>query len=76
MGTIDENNLKGVPVRQYLDQTVVPILLQAMSEVSNERPQYPIEFIINYLRENNPEKMDSQNVRGPGGKSVKSGKSK
>ena len=27
-----------------------------MTEVSKERPQYPVEFIINYLRENNPEK--------------------
>ena len=43
-------------MREYLDQNVVPILLQAMAEVTKERPQYPIEFIINYLRENNPEK--------------------
>ena len=78
MGTIEErDNLKALPVRQYLDTTVVPILLQAMSEVANERPQYPIDFIINYLRENNPEKQDPQgNARGPGGKSVRSTKSK
>jgi hypothetical protein len=30
--------------------------LQAMSEVAKERPQYPIEFVANYLMENNPEK--------------------
>ena len=54
------SELKAVPVRQYLDQTVVPILLQAMAEVANERPAQPIEFIINYLRENNPEKTEAQ----------------
>ena len=42
-------------VRQYLDATVVPIVLQAMAEVSRERPDDPIEFIVRYLRENNPE---------------------
>lgn len=45
-----------LPVRAYLDKTVVPILLQALSECSKERPQYPIEFIANYLLENNPDK--------------------
>ena len=46
----------GLPVRAYLDKTVVPILLQAMSECAKERPQYSIEYIANYLLENNPEK--------------------
>ena len=45
-----------LPVRAYLDKTVVPILLQALSECSKERPQYPIEFIANYLLENNQDK--------------------
>ena len=43
-------------MRQYLDKTVVPLLLQAMSEVAKERPTHPIEFVANYLLENNPEK--------------------
>ena len=29
-----------------------------MAEVSKERPKYPVEFIINYLRANNPENDD------------------
>jgi protein dpy-30 len=45
-----------MPVRQYLDKTVVPLLLQAMSEVAKERPEHPVEFVANYLMENNPEK--------------------
>jgi len=52
----NEDSVANLPVRQYLDKTVVPLLLQAMSEVAKERPQYPIEFVANYLQENNPEK--------------------
>ena len=48
-------DVQQMSVRSYLDKTVVPVVMQAMSEVARERPQYPIEFIIKYLRENNPE---------------------
>ena len=41
-------------IRQYLDQTVAPLLIQAMSEVAKERPDRPIEYIIKFLRDNNP----------------------
>ena len=51
-----DQQVANMPLRAYLDKTVVPILLQAMSECAKERPQYPVEFIANYLLENNPEK--------------------
>ncbi|KAI9558760.1 hypothetical protein GHT06_015549 [Daphnia sinensis] len=38
-----------MPTRQYLDQAVVPVVLQAMSAVAKERPADPLEFIANYL---------------------------
>ncbi|WKY11691.1 hypothetical protein Q1695_003342 [Nippostrongylus brasiliensis] len=38
-----------VPTRQYLDQTVVPILLQALGALAKERPENPIDFLINFL---------------------------
>lgn len=41
-----------VPTRQYLDQTVVPILLQALSALAKERPVDPIDFLAAYLKEN------------------------
>ena len=47
---------ESLPTRAYLDKTVVPILMQAMSECAKERPQYPVEYIAKYLLENNPEK--------------------
>ena len=45
-----------MPLRAYLDKTVVPILLQALSECAKERPQYPVEYVAQYLLEHNPEK--------------------
>uniref|UniRef100_A0A0R3RSA6 Dosage compensation protein dpy-30 n=1 Tax=Elaeophora elaphi TaxID=1147741 RepID=A0A0R3RSA6_9BILA len=38
-----------IPTRQYLDQTVVPILLQALGALAKERPPNPIEYLANYL---------------------------
>ena len=45
-------DLQGLPVRAYLDQTVVPILLQGMSTVAKERPPNPIEYLATYLLKN------------------------
>jgi protein dpy-30 len=48
--------LQALPIRAYLDQTVVPLLLQALSEVAKERPANPVEFVAQYLLQHNPEK--------------------
>ena len=37
----EAGGLQSLPIRAYLDQTVVPILLQALSEVAKEKPQNP-----------------------------------
>ena len=55
-GDKKEGGLQSLPIRAYLDQTVVPVLLQALSEVAKERPANPIEFVAKYLLEHNPEK--------------------
>jgi hypothetical protein len=42
------------------------LLLEGMAVLSNERPKDPIEFLANYLEENNPESKDdpkSANVK-------------
>lgn len=46
---IDPNAL---PTRQYLDQTVVPILLQGLSVLAKERPPDPINYLAAYLLKN------------------------
>jgi protein dpy-30 len=43
-------------VRAYLDQTVVPLLLQGMSELVKVRPDQPVEWLAHYLLNNNPNK--------------------
>ncbi|XP_054154284.1 protein dpy-30 homolog [Oppia nitens] len=42
-------DLASVPVRQYLDTTVVPILLQGLSSLARERPQKPIAYLAQFL---------------------------
>ena len=46
-------NLQALPIRQYLDQTVVPLLLQALSALVKERPPDPVEYVAAYLLKNN-----------------------
>jgi len=57
--TVDKSkpDLSTLPTRAYLDQTVVPILLQAMSQLAKERPAKPISFLAEYLL-NNKEKYN------------------
>ena len=45
---------QALPIRAYLDQTVVPLLLQGLSALVKERPPNPIEYLANYLLKNNP----------------------
>ncbi|RLN57114.1 hypothetical protein BBJ28_00004490 [Nothophytophthora sp. Chile5] len=47
--------VQALPIRAYLDQTVVPILLQGMSALVKERPPNPIEWLAAYLIKNNPQ---------------------
>lgn len=51
-------DLQSLPIRAYLDQTVVPILLQGMSVLAKERPPNPIEYLATYLLKNK-DKFDS-----------------
>ena len=55
---VQDPAVQNLPLRQYLDKTVVPILLQALSECAKERPAHPIEFVAEYLQKNNPEKRN------------------
>jgi len=56
-GAVDsKSSLKSLPVRAYLDQTVVPLLLQGMSELVKARPDQPVEWLAHFLLNNNPNK--------------------
>lgn len=45
-------DLQSLPTRQYLDQTVVPILLDGLAKLVKERPTDPISFLANYMMKN------------------------
>ncbi|KNC46155.1 uncharacterized protein AMSG_00273 [Thecamonas trahens ATCC 50062] len=49
-------NPEGAGVRAYLEQTVVPLLLQGMNQLVKERPVNPVEYLALYLLKHNPEK--------------------
>lgn len=46
---------KALPVRQYLDATVVPTLRAGLRALVKARPEDPFEYLANYLRENKPQ---------------------
>ncbi|KAL0267058.1 UNVERIFIED_CONTAM: hypothetical protein PYX00_009426 [Menopon gallinae] len=62
--TVKKNrvDMQSLPTRQYLDQTVVPILLQALSTLSKERPPDPVAFLAAYLLKNKSQYESAQNV--------------
>lgn len=45
-------DLSSLPTRQYLDQTVAPILLNGLQTLARERPPDPISFLAAYLLKN------------------------
>lgn len=45
-------DLSSLPTRQYLDQTVVPILMSGLSYLAKERPAEPINALADYLLKN------------------------
>lgn len=47
-----------LPTRQYLDQTVVPILLQGLASLAKTRPEDPTKYLANFLLEHKQEFED------------------
>ncbi|XP_064545615.1 protein dpy-30 homolog [Drosophila montana] len=45
-------DLNSLPVRQYLDQTVAPILLHGLQALARERPTDPVSYLATYLLKN------------------------
>jgi protein dpy-30 len=42
-------------VRQYLDDTVVPVLRAGLRELVKQRPEDPFEFLGEYIKNNKPQ---------------------
>ncbi|KAK2961505.1 putative protein dpy-30 [Blattamonas nauphoetae] len=60
--TVDINAL---PIRAYLDQTVVPLLLQGITALVAERPANPVEYLAAYLLKHNPQRSEEAEAPQP-----------
>lgn len=49
-----------LPIRQYLETTVVPPLMQGLQSLCKERPEDPVEYLANYLLEHSQRKKAQQ----------------
>ncbi|KAH8271835.1 hypothetical protein KR044_007471, partial [Drosophila immigrans] len=47
--TATRSDPSALPTRQYLDQTVAPVLLHGLQALARERPNDPIQFLASYL---------------------------
>ena len=45
----NKENINNLPIRAYLDKTVVPLVLQGMAEVAKERPDNPVKYLADFL---------------------------
>ena len=60
LATQNKLDVQALPIRQYLETAVVPILLQGMQALVKERPNNPVEFLAAYLLKNNPQGPSNQ----------------
>ena len=51
--------LSTLSIRTYLDETVVPLLMEGMIELVGVRPDNPVEWLAAYLLRNDPQKKKS-----------------
>jgi protein dpy-30 len=54
-----------VPVRAYLEQTVVPVLMAGLQQLVRERPEDPVDYLASYLQQNNPRKPAGPSASQP-----------
>ena len=45
-------------MRQYLDDTVVPVLRKGLRELVKQRPEDPFEFLAEFIKSNKPKASD------------------
>lgn len=48
--------IHALPDKQYLEATILPLLVYGLEATARERPQDPLEFLAAYLVSNNPQR--------------------
>ncbi|RKO86276.1 Dpy-30 motif-domain-containing protein [Blyttiomyces helicus] len=56
---MDKAHLQSLPLRAYLDYTVVPVLAEGLKALAKERPPNPCEYLATYLLKNGPKILNS-----------------
>lgn len=54
-----------IPTKQYIDQTVAPLLLEGLKALAKERPSDPIGYLADYLLKNRPSNNGEQHREEP-----------
>ncbi|KAF9970372.1 Protein dpy-30 [Actinomortierella ambigua] len=54
-----KSELEAMPVRSYLDQTVLRVLLEGLKQLAKDRPENPLEYLGHYLLDRS-EQSDQQ----------------
>ncbi|KAI8920187.1 Dpy-30 motif-domain-containing protein [Powellomyces hirtus] len=49
---VPKDQMNSLPLRAYLDQTVVPVLVEGLKALAKERPPNPCEYLAVYLLRN------------------------
>ncbi|KAH7445034.1 hypothetical protein KP509_02G103400 [Ceratopteris richardii] len=52
--------LKALPIRPYLEATVVPLLLEGLQRLVLDRPSDPVGYLASYMFQHNPYQNDSR----------------
>ncbi|KAI9205740.1 Dpy-30 motif-domain-containing protein [Polychytrium aggregatum] len=52
--SMNKAQLHSLPLRSYLDQTLIPVLSEGMKAIAKERPPNPCEYLALFLLRNGP----------------------
>lgn len=58
VSTTNREKLLALPTRSYLDETVVPVMMQALAAVARDRPEDPIDYVAHFLLKHNPKRLN------------------
>ena len=62
-----DDDLKALPLRQYLEHTVVGVIMQGMQQICRKRPDDPVAYMADFLIRNNPKKRKAEDAAGGAG---------
>ena len=64
---ISQSNISvdALPTKAYLEATIVPTVMKALTDVCEARPDNPLEFVAYYLLKHNPNRQNLNEEAAP-----------